>query len=78
MTGTYAVYLCGGDFTLRPDTESDCPDRDKHSPMPTGYVDRSEWAATMLTHGAAQRKCPTCSLYAIWTEPARPLPKAYH
>ena len=77
MSRTYAIYLCGGDFTLRPDTESDCPDRAKHSPMPSGYVDRSEWAGSMLSHGARQLRCPTCGLYAIWMEPTRTMPKAY-
>jgi hypothetical protein len=71
------VYLCGGDFTLRPDTESDCPDRDTHSPMPSGYVDRSMWADAMIRVGANQLRCGTCGLYAVWTPPACPLPKGY-
>lgn len=65
--------LCGGDYTCHPDTESDCHDRDKHTPVPSGYVDRSEWAKQMIYRGSVQRRCPTCGLYAIWTEPSRPL-----
>ena len=71
------VFLCGGDFTLHPDTDSHCPDRDTHSPMPRGYIDRFEWAASMLAHGATHLRCGSCGLYAIWTPPARPLPKEY-
>ena len=69
------IYICGGDFTCHPDTESDCPDRDQHTPMPSGYGDRSEWAGQMIARGSSQRKCPTCGLYAIFTPPNRPMPK---
>lgn len=69
--------VCGGDFTLRPDTESDCPDRATHSPMPSGYTDRAEWAAAMRRAGSTQRRCPACGLYALWTPTAKPLPAAY-
>lgn len=68
------ILLCGGDFRCHPDDESDCSDQDQHTPVPDGYVDRSEWAKQMLARGAAQRRCPTCGLYAIWTQPSRPLP----
>jgi len=70
------VIICGGDFTCHPDTESDCLDRDKHTPMPIGYVDRADWAAAMIARGASQRRCPTCGLYAMWSPPRRPLTKA--
>lgn len=66
--------LCGGDFTRHPDTDSDCPARDKHTPVPDGYVDRAEWAGRMIARGALQCRCSTCGLYAIWTSPIRPMP----
>ena len=52
--------------TTRPKWLADrCPQRDGHTPCPTGYVAWHEWAEEMMkTH--RQRKCPGCGLYAIW------------
>ena len=46
-------------------TEDTCPDKDKHTPSPDGYVPWSEWADMMVeTHKQVQ--CATCGLWAIW------------
>lgn len=46
-------------------TDSDCPNKDEHTPCPDGYVERSEWFAKMgKTH--KQTKCPDCGRFAIW------------
>jgi hypothetical protein len=43
----------------------ECPNRANHTPCPTGYLQRYEWAQEMLkTHGQVQ--CPGCELWAIW------------
>lgn len=45
-------------------TKETCPDRDKHSPQPEGYLQWHAWADKMKrTH--RQIRCPTCGLYAI-------------
>jgi len=37
----------------------------QHTPCPTGYGARAEWAEKMMkTH--RQRRCPFCGLWAIW------------
>ncbi len=43
-----------------------CPDRERlHTPCPSGYSQWHAWAARQgRTH--AQKRCPTCGLYAIW------------
>ena len=69
------VILCDPGDAPVPDVESDCPDRDQHTPMPTGYVAAGVWAGQMLARGAVQRRCPTCGLWAVWTAPMRPMPE---
>lgn len=50
---------------MRYTSADDCPDRDKHTPQPYGYVERSTWAEKKLrTH--TQQRCSTCGFYAIW------------
>ena len=56
-----------------PDTTSDCPDRDKHTPCPTGYLSWHDWASAMSRAGSKQRRCPTCKGFRIWTPPVRKL-----
>ena len=42
-----------------------CPDIKNHTPAPTGYIARSDWAdAMMKAHYAV--KCDGCGLYKIW------------
>lgn len=42
-----------------------CPQQDKHTPCPSGYVEWHDWAAKMSeTH--KQVRCSGCGLYAIW------------
>jgi hypothetical protein len=31
-----------------------------------GYVNWTEWAASMVNRGAQQVRCPGCGLFAIW------------
>jgi hypothetical protein len=44
----------------------DCPDENKHTTMPAGYVDRAEDADRRMALGQTQHQCPTCGLWAIW------------
>lgn len=45
--------------------KSDCPNKDAHTPSPSGYLDWHAWAERMIqTHKQAQ--CDTCGLWAIW------------
>lgn len=66
MTGP--TLLCGGGPVV-PDTTSACPDRDRHTPAPSGYVDHAEWAARMYARGFRQHRCPACRLLKVWTAP---------
>lgn len=62
MTGaTDVIYLCGGD--LRPGKRGDCPDDLHDFPLPSGYTDAAEEAASRLARGWVQRRCPQCRLY---------------
>lgn len=62
-----AVYLCGGDDRPGP-RGTDCPDALHDHPLPVGYVDASEEAASRLGRRWRQRKCPSCGLYG-WLPP---------
>lgn len=43
----------------------DCPDIEKHTACPSGYLAWHEWAEKMSkTH--KQKRCPTCGLWTIW------------
>ena len=48
-----------------------CPNIDRHTPSPAGYVDRLTWMGRMHSAGAIQTRCPDCGLWAIWTSPVR-------
>lgn len=64
MTGR--IYLCPpGDMPLR-DPNPDCPQHERHTPCPTGYVDWHEWAARMHYQRHSQCRCDGCGLLVIW------------
>ena len=43
-----------------------CPQTNRHTPAPAGYVAWHSWAETMAkTH--RQTRCPICRLFVIWT-----------
>lgn len=58
----YTAILCGGDFREAVEPNNTCPNRDKHTYGPAGYVDWFEWAAKQN-----QSKCPGCDRYLICT-----------
>lgn len=68
-TGRRRWIVCTDDESLKvPDP--DCPNADRHTPQPSGYLALSEWADDMLkTHN--QEKCPGCGRLWIWT-PKKP------
>lgn len=42
-----------------------CPDRENHTPCPTGYLAWSAWAERMSkTH--KQVRCKKCGMFAVW------------
>lgn len=42
-----------------------CPDKAKHTPCPSGYIEWHAWAKKMgKTH--VQHRCPTCNCLSIW------------
>lgn len=61
----YAVTICGGDYGQLDDRDP-CPNVLHNWPLPVGYIDASEMAASRLAHGWANLKCPDCGLYG-WT-----------
>ena len=45
--------------------ENACPNRQKHTPSPVGYVELANWAAIKSkTH--RQIRCDGCQLFVIW------------
>lgn len=44
---------------------NDCPQVEKHTASPDGYIAWHEWAERM-SETYRQVKCPDCGLYAIW------------
>jgi hypothetical protein len=63
------VYICDLGYTEGVTTLSTppatTPECEPHTPMPSGYVARSEWADQMMqTHD--QRQCRGCGLRMIW------------
>lgn len=66
-----AVYICGGDFD-RLEQRSTCPDALHDFPLPEGYTDAAEVAASRLNHGWRNARCPRCGMYG-WG-PGRPTP----
>lgn len=67
----YRVFICGADDGQRVDPNPDCPEHDKHTPQPPGYIQWHEWAGKMARTRHCQRACPGCGLRLIWlpTEP---------
>jgi hypothetical protein len=62
------VYICDLGYsedtplTAPPATTPDC---EPHTPEPSGYIARSDWADIMMqTHD--QRQCGGCGLWMIW------------
>lgn len=58
------VRVCSGGrtFVTDPATTDACV---PHTPAPTGYVARAEWAERMSrTH--RQVRCPGCGLFKVW------------
>ena len=66
-----AVYVCGGDYDHL-EVRSACPDVLHDWPLPQGYTDAAEVAASRLGHGWHNVRCARCGLYG-WT-PGRPTP----
>ncbi len=64
------IIICGSGPPV-PDITSACPQRDNHTPSPSGYTAWFEWAARMVSRGSVQKRCPTCRLYACWTPTLR-------
>lgn len=62
MTRGSALYLCGGDLRPGPRAES-CPNVIHDWPLPSGYIDASEVAASRLRRGWANVACPDCARY---------------
>lgn len=53
------------DAILSPVTREECPDLEKHTVCPVGYLHWHEWAEKKArTHNQSQ--CPTCGYWAIW------------
>ncbi|SED51773.1 hypothetical protein SAMN04490240_4089 [Rhodococcus pyridinivorans] len=61
----YAIRICGGDYGLL-DRRDPCASTLHNWPLPAGYVDAAEMAASRLAHGWGNPKCPDCGLYG-WT-----------
>ena len=55
------MFICGGDFTPEPRVE--CPNSLHDWPLPHGYVDASEVAASRLSRRWSNKRCPDCGLY---------------
>lgn len=56
-------------MATQPYTLVTCPDREKHTPCPSGYLEWHAWAEKKAkTH--EQETCPTCGLYSIWKRKA--------
>jgi hypothetical protein len=55
------ILLCGGDE--HPGRRDQCPDPLHDWPLPGGYVDASEAAASRLYRRWANVRCPKCGLY---------------
>ena len=59
------VRACGGGRTLTPAPPT-TPACVPHTPAPSGYAARHEWAERMSrTH--EQQQCPGCGLWLVWT-----------
>lgn len=61
----HTIHACGGDYRAL-DRRDPCPNALHNWPLPIGYVDAAEMAASRLAHGWGNTKCPDCGLYG-WT-----------
>ncbi len=43
-----------------------CPNHANHTELPSGYLPRQEVFEQLHKAGYKQKRCPSCSLYAIW------------
>lgn len=57
--------LCPVDRPLV-DPDPKCPEHEKHTPQPSGYIEWFEWAASMAHKGWKQARCAGCGLLNIW------------
>lgn len=57
-----AVRICGGDFAALQERGS-CGNSLHNWPLPRGYVDASEMAASRLSIGWSNTRCPECGIY---------------
>lgn len=61
----YDWRVCVPDLTPVPDTMSDCPQRDQHTPEPRDDIAWHQWAEGMSrTH--RQTRCRGCELWCVW------------
>jgi len=56
------VFICGGDVSPGP-RDSDCPNALHDWPLPSGYVDAAQVAASRLSRRWSNRRCARCGLY---------------
>jgi len=47
------------------DTQAECPNIKKHTPSPSDYTERYDWAQEMVK-AHRQLRCLGCGLYKIW------------
>ncbi len=53
--------------------KDECPDKRKHTPMPSSYIQWHEKARSLRkTH--LQKQCPTCGFWSIWKPRAKVKP----
>ena len=62
-----AVIICGGDATPGP-RGTDCPSSLHDRPLPSGYVDAHQEAASRLARRWRSVRCRGCGLYG-WVPP---------
>lgn len=46
-------------------TENDCPNKENHTPCPSGYLQWHDWAQKK-SRRHKQIRCPDCGLFTIW------------
>lgn len=60
------IYVCGGAYHLI-EPRSGCPNSLHDWPLPLGYVDAGEMAASRLSQGWRNVRCRTCNVYG-WVQ----------
>ncbi|MDF3280891.1 hypothetical protein [Gordonia sp. N1V] len=66
MARQKAVYVCGGAYHSL-DPREECPNPLHDWPLPVGYGDASEMAASRLSQGWKNLRCPDCGIYG-WVQ----------